>query len=529
MPFPRRTFLRAAASAAVWPWAGCTRPSTPFSGTLSKPGQQLGHQLRATGFPPVSRTESLEVAIVGGGVSGLSAARTLRRAGRERFRVFELHTEVGGNGASGRNRVSAYPWGAHYLPLPAESMSDLVEFLTETGVRLGRSPDGSPVYREEFLCQDPMERLYWNGEWQEGLVPRRFCRPAEGAEIDRFFQRIQILRDERGQDGRYVFDLPTDASSTDPVWRELDRWTFAEWLSQQGFTTGPLRWYLDYCCRDDYGGGLAQVSAWAGLHYFAARRGRAAHAETQAVLTWPEGLGWFVRHLRREVEGAVETQALVTRVEAEAGGAVVDVYRADRRETVRYRAEHVIVAAPLGVVRRLMPAVSWPASNSYPWVVANLTLRGDLPMRQSGAALAWDNVCLGSSSLGYTNANHQDLNPHPSQRVLTWYRALNHTDPGAARREADARTWSQWCDEVLEDLGQPHPGIGDVVESIDVRVWGHGMICPSPGYLWDGRRQEAARSQGRIHFAHSDFSGVSVFEEAFLRGIRTAREVLGDA
>jgi hypothetical protein len=193
---------------------------------------------------------------------------------------------------------------------------------------------------------------------------------------------------------------------------------------------------------------------------------------------------------------------------------------------VRYRADHVILAAPLMVARRLMPSISWPLSNSYPWVVANLTLRDALPTRHGSAALAWDSVFLGSPSLGYINANHQDLNPHPSQRVLTWYRALNHADPVTARREADARTWSQWCDEVLEDLGQPHPGIRDVVESIDVRVWGHGMICPSPGYLWDGRRQASARSQGRVHFAHSDFSGISVFEEAFLRGIRTARDVL---
>jgi hypothetical protein len=40
-----------------------------------------------------------------------------------------------------------------------------------------------------------------------------------------------------------------------------------------GLTDPHLRWYLDYCCRDDYGAGIATVSAWAGIHYFASRHG----------------------------------------------------------------------------------------------------------------------------------------------------------------------------------------------------------------------------------------------------------------
>ena len=50
--------------------------------------------------------------------------------------------------------------------------------------------------------------------------------------------------------------------------------TFAAWLdARRPAPTPHLRWYLDYCCRDDYGAGAAQVSAWAGLHYFASRHG----------------------------------------------------------------------------------------------------------------------------------------------------------------------------------------------------------------------------------------------------------------
>ena len=54
-----------------------------------------------------------------------------------------------------------------------------------------------------------------------------------------------------------------------------------------------LRAHLRYCIRDDYGCEPEQVSAWAGVHYFAGRRaGRDGAGEN--LLTWPEGnTGWF--------------------------------------------------------------------------------------------------------------------------------------------------------------------------------------------------------------------------------------------
>ena len=40
------------------------------------------------------------------------------------------------------------------------------------------------------------------------------------------------------------------------------------WLETQGLTAPRLRWYLDYCCRDDYGALADTVSVGAGLHHF---------------------------------------------------------------------------------------------------------------------------------------------------------------------------------------------------------------------------------------------------------------------
>jgi hypothetical protein len=52
------------------------------------------------------------------------------------------------------------------------------------------------------------------------------------------------------------------------------------------------------------------------------------------------------------------------------------------------------------------------------------------------------------------------------------------------------------------------------------------MISPRPNFIWSGSRDRAMRPYRNIHFAHTDLSGVALFEEAFYHGLRAAREVL---
>jgi len=53
------------------------------------------------------------------------------------------------------------------------------------------------------------------------------------------------------------------------------------------------------------------------------------------------------------------------------------------------------------------------------------------------------------------------------------------------------------------------------------------MIKPLPGFISGEGRREAAKAIGKnIYFAHSDLSGISVFEEAFYRGYSAAKDLL---
>jgi hypothetical protein len=46
------------------------------------------------------------------------------------------------------------------------------------------------------------------------------------------------------------------------------------------------------------------------------------------------------------------------------------------------------------------------------------------------------------------------------------------------------------------------------------------------GSIFDPRRRELATGQGRLVFANSDVSGISIFEEAQFRGVEAAEKAL---
>ncbi|UOQ74712.1 FAD-dependent oxidoreductase [Hymenobacter cellulosilyticus] len=126
------------------------------------------------------------------------------------------------------------------------------------------------------------------------------------------------------------------------------------------------------------------------------------------------------------------------------------------------------------------------------------------------------------------NANQQDVQLGTQQKVITYYWPLAEELPQVARRNAYKNTYDQWLTQILADLEKAHRGITARVQQADVWVWGHGMVAPTPGSVWHPSRQQAARPlRNKLFFAHTDLSGMSIFEEGFYQGIRAARQLLG--
>jgi len=507
---------------------GCAPASTlaHIKGELQGANAATGHLLRDPSRLPAPTQElETDVLIIGGGVAGLAARRWLHRHGRKALLV-EMDQQLGGNAAAGRNATSAYPWGAHYLPVPDVRNRELLDFLQEAGTLTGYASDGLPIYNDYHLCHDPEDRLNIQGHWQEGLVPSLGLASEEQTQIQRFLQLTEEFKTTIGDDGRDAFRIPLDESSADARYRPLDQMTFAAWLDRKGFTAPALRWYLDYGCRDDYGATAAQVSAWAGLHYFASRKGRAHNAGAADVLTWPEGNHFLIEQLRRQAEAPIRTNTLAYNLRETATGIEALLYDITTRQTTRATARQVLLATPQHVTRHLLPGRPDYPLHHAPWLIANLTVDG-LP-QGPGRPLSWDNVRYHSASLGYINANQQDLTQSSNgSRVITLYWPLTDEAPAPARRRAYQTTYAEWLPRVVAELEIYHPGVTPYIQRADLWVWGHGMVAPTPGTVWGSGRAAAAQPvNGRIFFAHTDLSGVSIFEEGFYQGIRAAREML---
>lgn len=519
----RREFLFSLAAASCLP--GCkpaTKTTLPGGASLGA-SIELGHRLRGRDFPSPSETRKVDVAIVGGGVAGLSAAWKLARAGFGDFRLFELEDAVGGNARAGQNAVSAYPWGAHYLPLPGQEARDVRELLADLGVLHGDPHAEIPVYEERYLCFEPQERLYRHGLWQEGLLPQIGADQRDREQYRRFFDLVEQYRRFRDPSGRRAFSIPAAQSSHNPDLLALDRITMRTFLLQRGLDSAPLHWYVNYGCRDDYGSSYEEVSAWAGLHYFASRNG-------DQVLAWPEGNAWLTRQMRQRFDDRIETAALVHRIEESRQHVELDIYLPQQNRTVRWQAKQVIFAAPLFILPHVMERLAGKLRETIaairyaPWLVANLTLR-EPPEAGNGAPLSWDNVLYDSPALGYVNATHQSLRTSPGPTVWTYYWALTGQSENSRQKLLETSRES-WAEHILTDLARAHPDIRSKVEQLDIWRWGHAMSKPRPGWIWSLARQELAASHGRVHLAHADLSGFSIFEEANYWGVRAAEQVL---
>jgi glycine/D-amino acid oxidase-like deaminating enzyme len=525
MKTSRRSFLASTGAGALGLAAGCSKVHSDYPGQIVGAAAAVGHRLRDGQFPAPTETRDTGFVIVGGGIAGLSAARRLIQRGSHDFLLLELDRAPGGNAACGRNAISAYPWGAHYVPLPNEDSREVLSLFEELGIIRSYDASGLPVYDEETLCSDPMERLFDAGRWQEGLLPQIGITSEDHRQYDTFFARMLEFRDARGSDGQPAFTIPLDLSSRDPELLALDSLTMAQWMRGQGFDSAPLLWHVDYCCRDDYGAGLEHISAWAGVHYFASRRGRAANADADAVVTWPEGNGWLASQLTRPLGERVQSGCVVFNLEQNADTAFVDFFDVTRQQSIRLRARGVVCAAPRFVAARILHGLAPLAGLEYsPWMVANITL--DQVPGGNGAAVAWDNVARASRSLGYVVATHQDVRRVPCETVLTHYWPLDGTPPAEERQRALGKSHREWCDLIVADLASLHPGIERHIQQIDVWLWGHGMIRPVPGFIWGEARARMIKPHGRIFFAHSDMSGISIFEEAFTHGFHAADRLL---
>ncbi len=531
----RRQLLNTGSVGACGLTLGCDpdrpQPSAVLQGELlGLERAQRGHRLWTESPPlPAKSPRSVDVLIVGAGVAGLTAAWRLREAGHSGvIEIVELADRVGGTATWGDGARGRFALGAHYITMPNPENLPMRRFLHAMGAIEsfdGASPEvpfaGPARYRTADLCLAPQERLHVGGAWAEGLWPET-ASPEDDDQKAIFDNAVAELSVARGQDGRHAFSIPVALASRDPQLRALADISFADWLSQRGITSPTVLWWLEYGCRDDYGTTLDTTSAWAGLHYHCARRPDPADDRDLGthVLTWAEGNGRLVQELVRLGGQTPRTGHLVRSVEPDTGLCVVED-ASGSAEVVR--AQHIILAVPTPVRAKLLSRTLSPSPTTAPWRVAALQLR-DSPEGR-GVRIAWDSVTFGASDLGYISSAHQAGN-FGGPTVLTWYQPLTG-EPAQARGQLYSATWASEAELVLGALESAHPDLRGLLERIDIWHWGHGTVRPTVGLHAPGVLDPLAQPIGCCIAAHTDLSGLSLFEEALWHGVSAAEWVLG--
>ena len=536
----RRRFLQLSAlgGGSLWPLA-CqvsSPPRTPQSfqipGTFADSSlAERGHLLRQEGLRqrssfPAAADGVWDVVVVGGGISGLAACWKLRKCGIERILLLELADQIGGTSSCGGAHGQPFPWGAHYINIPPPEADCIHEILGDIGVIDGYDAAGRPLVDPEHVLRWPRERLY-DGVWTDGLEP---FAEAPSSEIEMYRQfEDQMLQWSlyRGVDGRKAFAMPLDYSTGDAAVRELDSISMLEYLRAQGWSSQRLDWLVDYACRDDYGSRLAEVSAWAGIHYYACRPydARVAHHYPTDTLTWPEGNAFLARQLAGDLDmDQCRVNTAVVAIHNDADGCQISCVRWPSLERQRLRARRVVYAGKLHTVPFVVGDVS-PAQRRAlsslrysPWLVAALHVTA-LPESGQEAAMAWDNILYDSPSLGYVIAGHQRPRHEGSGDVLVYYLPLGEPD---GRQLLMTRSHAEWVDLIMNDLSQAHPRLDELVQRIDLYRWGHGMVRPLPGTLFGREAAQRRQPIGAVALASCDVSALPLFEEACYAGVRAA-------
>ena len=532
MNFTRREILTAFLG-LPFALAACksTSENAQVAGEIVGANVNVGHilrELRNVEIPP-NNWENVKVAIIGGGAAGLSAAWKFRQNNFHDFALLELENKIGGTAQSGTSDIVSYPWGAHYLPVPFQENAELIALLDEMNLTEGRTANGEIVVKEQFLCREPEERVFYKGRWYEGLYLNVGASENDKNQLKAFQKEVDFWVNWRDINGKRAFTLPVANCSTDAEVLALDKISFGDWLRHKGFTSERLFWYCDYATRDDYGLKLDNASAWAGLFYFCSRV-RKSGEESQPFITFPEGNGKFVNYLADKIKDKIRLNTLALEIIPNETGVDI-IYLDTKTNGIRgIHADKAIFAAPIFTAKYLIrdfktnPPQLVSEFQHNAWFVANLFLN-DRPKNRFAKdfPLAWDNVLYESPSLGYVNSTHQKGIDYGAA-IFTYYYPMCAEENGRAK--LFALDHPQLADIILTDLSRAHPNIRELTDKIDVMRWGHAMISPRTNFLWNGSREKAQKSFRNIHFAHSDLSGIALFEEAFFHGIRAANEVL---
>ncbi|MFQ6044270.1 MAG: FAD-dependent oxidoreductase, partial [Candidatus Poribacteria bacterium] len=456
------------------------RGRLPFSGEVVGEDIGLCHELRdgtlkiEVGAPEPSL---YDVIIIGAGISGLAAAWKLQRCGVNNFLILEKANQIGGTCIAGKEGDITFPWCAHYIESPQPRSKYLLEICEDLGVIIDY--DGEwPVVNPNYIVPPPEISLLAGNRWRPNHFPIQIASSQDVMDFEWFRQNLYRWVKWRDEDGRPAFGCPVEQTSPAEEVRRLDNISMLDYLRSIGVRSKLVDWYVNNRTMDEYGCRVEDVSAWAGIQFWAQSNSSFLDFEppatpAPALLSWPEGNAFLAKGLARRLSAEqLRLRALTVNVRNERERALVTYIDQKSPLTPLYQrgdfttlqSKWVIYAAPKNSVYHLIPELERAGRTEFkrckyvPWITAAVHLRR--PPQKKAYTLAWENLSYNSWGLGYIDNRHlmRQRNRIDLPTILTYYAALC-SDIEIERYELFKEGWEFWARLILQELEEMHPHI----------------------------------------------------------------------
>lgn len=491
----RRSFIKAGALTASLPFwlQSCDflweNPGFPI---IIKSDHTAGHQLMNARNWSKTSAPTKDVIIVGGGISGLAAAASLKNRS---FQLYELSENLGGTSSSGLFEGVKFAQGAHYeLDYPDYYGEEVLQLLESLDI-IRYQPWNkmwSFTDQQHVIPAARRQQCFENGKLRSDVIP-------EGPVREDFLRLMTRYTDR--------MPLPTRLISEDL--RHLNDLTFYDFVNQHLPIDAALERQLDYHMMDDYGAGAKSVSALAGIHYFACRP---YYREAVNLFSPPQGNSYFIEKLQSRIaDEHISCNHLVSHIEKVGDHFELEILDLTNQKMIQQKASQVIYAAPKHALKYVYPEQHQLFHHEQaPWMVVSFICN-----QTPGSYGFWQNEFLGENPafLGFIDSSVQAQSGLKGKRVFTGYYCLKPEDREYLTTiEANkSRIVTETQDYIETMLGQKIKP-----EAAFIHVMGHAMPIPKPGYLFQDANQHP---DAKLTFAGVDNGRLPLLFEALDAGV----------